>query len=115
MYIINELWGLIKEYLFHNIKKQGKHLKSDIHIQKYNSILKTLPKMYIPRTGPRIVYNSFKRKFRIVKFLYHIYHKTWKRSKTIIEYTPYTQYYCIDHIINHAIVSDDYYNNILLN
>jgi hypothetical protein len=26
MYIINELWNIIKEYLIHNIKNQGKHL-----------------------------------------------------------------------------------------
>ena len=42
MYIINDLWELIKEYLFHNIKKQGKHLKDDKYIHNYNNILKTL-------------------------------------------------------------------------
>ena len=112
MFIVEDVWELIKEYLFHNIKKQGKHLKDDIYIKNYNSILKTLPKMYIPRTGPRIVYNSFKREFRLVKFLYHIYHKTWKRSKTIIEYASYRHYYCVGNDINHAIISDDYCYNI---
>tara|TARA_B100001093_G_scaffold519246_1_gene607352 strand:- start:5627 stop:5971 length:345 start_codon:yes stop_codon:yes gene_type:complete len=113
MYIINDIWKLIKEYLFHNIKKQGKHLKNDKYIHNYNNILKTLPKMYIPRTGPRIVYNSFfKTNFRIVKFLYHINHKTWKRSKTIIEYASYIHYYCVGNDINHSIISEDYRNNI---
>ena len=75
--------------------------------------MKTLPKMYIPRTGPRIVYNSFfSNDFRIVKFLYHIYHKTWKRSKTIIEYANYKHFYCVGKDINHEIISYDYRNNI---
>ena len=110
MYIINDLWKLIKEYLFHDIKKQGKHLKDDVYIKNYNYILKTLPKMYIPRNGPRIVYNSYKREFRIVKFLYHIYHKTWKRSKTIIVISPYIHYYGVNERINDEIVLYEYNN-----
>ena len=110
MYIINEIWEVIKEYLFHDIKKHGKHLKNDKYIHKFNYILKTLPKLYIPRTGPRIVYNSFKREFRLVKFLYHIYHKTWKRSKTIIVISPYIQYYGVGQRINDEIVLYEYNN-----
>ena len=110
MYIINDIWILIKDFLFHNIQKQGKHLKDNINIKNYNSILKTLPKMYIPRVGPRIIYNSFKREFRLVKFLYHIYHKTWKKSKTIIIYSPYTQYYGVGQRTNDEIVLYDYNN-----
>ena len=110
MYIINEIWELIKEYLFHDIKKHGKHLKNNKYIHNYNNILKTLPKMYIPRRGPRIVYNSFKREFRIVKFLYHIYHKTWKRSKTIIVISPYKYYYGVSENINDEIVLYEYNN-----
>lgn len=110
MYIINDIWILIKDFLFHDIKKHGKHLKDDTNIKIYNSILKTLPKMYIPRTGPRIVYNSFKREFRLVKFLYHINHKNWKRSKTIIVISPYIQYYGVDQRINDEIVLYEYNN-----
>ena len=110
MYIINEIWEVIKEYLFHDIKKHGKHLKNDKYIHNYNNILKTLPKLYIPRTGPRIVYNSFKREFRLVKFLYHIYHKTWKRSKTIIVISPYIHYYGVNERINDEIVLYEYNN-----
>ena len=110
MFIVEDVWELIKEYLFHDIKKQGKHLKDDVYIKNYNSILKTLPKMYIPRTGPRIVYNSYKREFRIVKFLYHIYHKTWKRSKTIIVISPYKHYYGVSENINDDIVLHEYNN-----
>ena len=111
MFIVEDVWKLIKEYLFHNIKKQGKHLKNDKNIHKYNFILKTLPKMYIPHRGPRIIYNSFKREFRIVKFLYHINHKTWKRSKTIIVISPYKHYYGVSEKINDEIVLEEY-NNI---
>tara|TARA_B100001287_G_C22674580_1_gene527014 strand:- start:1145 stop:1483 length:339 start_codon:yes stop_codon:yes gene_type:complete len=110
MYIINDIWKLIKEYLFHDIKKQGKHLKNNKYIHNYNNILKTLPKMYIPRMGPRIVYNSFKREFRIVKFIYHINHKTWKKSKTIIVFSPYIQYYGVGEDTNDEIVLYEYNN-----
>ena len=111
MFIVEDVWKLIKEYLFHDIKKHGKHLKNDKYIHKYNYILKTLPKMYIPRTGPRIVYNSFfSNDFRIVKFLYHIYHKTWKRSKTIIVISPYKYYYGVSENINDEIVLYEYNN-----
>ena len=110
MYIINDIWKLIKEYLFHNIKKQGKHLKNNKYIHDYNNILKTLPKMYIPRMGPRIIYNSFKREFRIVKFIYHINHKTWKKSKTIIVFSPYIQYYGVSEDTNDEIVLYEYNN-----
>ena len=110
MFIVEDVWKLIKEYLFHDIKRQGKHLKDDVYIKNFNSILKTLPKMYIPRTGPRIVYSSVKREFRLVKFLYHIYHKTWKRTKTIMEISPYIQYYGLGQRINDEIVLYEYNN-----
>ncbi len=90
-WIIDEIWSEIKTYLFHNIKIHGKHLKNDIHIQYFNKTLKDIPKLYVPRLGPRIIYNF--NKFKFAKFIYKIpapSHITNKRNlyKLIIEYAP---------------------------
>ncbi len=90
-WIIDEIWREIKTYLFHNIKIHGKHLKNDIHIQHFNKTLKGLPKLYIPRLGPRIIYNFTN--FKYAKFIYKIpapsllvnKHRLYK---LIIEYIP---------------------------
>ena len=37
-YIIEDVWKKIKDFLFHNIKTQGKHLKNDIHIKHFNLV-----------------------------------------------------------------------------
>ena len=70
MYLPDELWIIIKDYLFHNISKYGKHLKKDIWIDKYNKCLSTLYPLLIPKYGSRVVYyqNSGE---RFVKFYYY--------------------------------------------
>ena len=88
-WIIDEIWREIKTYLFHNIKIQGKHLKNDINIQQFNKTIKDIPKLYIPRLGPRIVYNF--NKFKFAKFIYKIpspsnISKKHNIFKLIIEY-----------------------------
>ena len=85
-------------------------MKDNIHIKNYNTILKTLPKMYIPRNGPRIIYNSYQREFRLVTFLYHIKHKTWEKSKTILVKSPHIQYFGVNENINDNIVLHEYNN-----
>ncbi len=110
MYIINNLWLLIKEYLFHNIKKQGKHLKNDPYIKKYNTILTDLPNLSIPRTGARIIYRNNNKDWKIVKFLYHLHYNGW--CKLIIYDLPYQYYFCVGEKINDQLVLDEYYNNI---
>ena len=110
MYIINDIWKLIKEYLFHNIKKQGKHLKNDQYIKKYNLILTDLPKLHIPGNGPRIIYNSLNKDWRIVKFLYYLHYNGW--NKLIIYVLPFQYYFCVGEKVNDQLVLDEYYNNI---
>jgi|TARA_B110000438_G_C15782942_1_gene637069 hypothetical protein len=110
MYIINDVWEQIKEYLFHNIKKQGKHLKNDKYIQNYNNTLKFLPKLKIPGTGPRVIYNPAKKDWRIVKFLYYLHYNGW--YKLIIYIIPYQYHFCVDEKINDQLILDEYYNNI---
>ena len=57
-YIIDDVWILIKSFLFHNIKKQGKHLKKEIkHVCLYNKVVKSVPTIVKPVTGPYVVYS----------------------------------------------------------
>ena len=39
-YIIDDVWNVIKTYLFHNIKKQGIHLQNRKHVLLYNKVVK---------------------------------------------------------------------------
>ena len=88
-WFIPEIWREIKLYLFHNINIHGKHLKNNTDIKNYNKTMKDIPKLYIPRLGPRIVYNFNKFKFK--KFIYKIpspsnISKKHNMFKLIIEY-----------------------------
>jgi hypothetical protein len=95
-YIIDDVWDLIKTYMFHSIKIHGKHLKKDKNVFLYNEVVKSVPIITIPRGGPRIIYNSAKRKFRVAKFLYYgkeLKSKgTWPRYNSVIEYVPLNQF-----------------------
>ena len=75
-WFIPEIWREIKLYLFHNINIHGKHLKNNTDIKNYNKTMKDIPKLYVPRLGPRIVYNHYRfykfNKFRFAKFIYKI-------------------------------------------
>ena len=89
-YIIDDIWILVKSFLFHNIKKQGKHLeKGNANVFLYNEVVKSVPTIIKPVTGPRIVYTSDK----VAKFLYYNVQLRLSRSRplfnTIIEYVMY--------------------------
>ena len=75
MYFPDELWFIIKNHLFHNIKKHGKHLKNKPEIKQFNNIVKSIPIKIIPRLGPRIVYSSVKNEpgRRFIKYIYHVH------------------------------------------
>tara|TARA_Y200000002_G_scaffold165321_1_gene136355 strand:+ start:816 stop:1190 length:375 start_codon:yes stop_codon:yes gene_type:complete len=70
MYLPNDLWLMIKDYIFHNILKHGKHLKKDIWINNYNKCLSTLNPLLIPRYGQRLVYYQNSNE-RFIKFYYY--------------------------------------------
>ena len=72
MYLPNDLWNLIKQYLFHNIKIHGKHLKKDPNILSYNNVMNDIPTPIIPRNGPKILYSSKKNTFQYIKFIYYV-------------------------------------------
>ena len=92
MYIIDDVWSYIKTFIFHNIKKHGKHLKTNKNVYNYNKVVKSIPTIMCPHSGPKIIYCSKKRIPRgAVKFLY--YGKKLKtpdgaypKYNTVIEY-----------------------------
>jgi len=91
MYIINELWYEIKSFMFHDIKKHGKHFKTNnIYVKKYNEVVKSVPTIINPLFGPYVVYNSATKSIRVAKFLYHNVQMRLSRNRplynSIIEY-----------------------------
>ena len=71
-WIVEDIWKEIKLYLFHNIKIHGKHLKNDKNIIQFNKVVKSLPRKYIPASGPRLVYQSCLKPYRCVKLIYSV-------------------------------------------
>jgi hypothetical protein len=71
IYLPDELWNIIKLFLFHDIR-YGIHLKNDKYIILYNNIIKKLPKRKIPKLGPRVIYNPINTSFRNFKYIYFI-------------------------------------------
>jgi hypothetical protein len=67
-----DIWRELKTYLVHDIKTQGRHLKKNKDIINFNNALCNLPRIEIPRNGPRIVYSSVKKNFLTIKYLYHV-------------------------------------------
>ena len=59
MYVIDDIWIYIKEYLFHNIK-YSKHLGDDKYIKEYNLILKKFPDIMIIRYVQRLYITKIK-------------------------------------------------------
>ena len=91
MYIINELWWKIKSYMFHNIKKHGKHLKTkDLYVKNFNTVVKSVPTIIKPSTGPYVVYNSPHNSIRVARLLYYNVQLRLSRNRplfnSIIEY-----------------------------
>ena len=55
MYIINELWYEIKSFMFHDIKKHGKHLKTnDLYVKNYNEVVKACRQLLNLTTDPML-------------------------------------------------------------
>ena len=90
MYIINEIWWKIKSYMFHDIKKHGKHLKTNnLNVKNYNKVVKSIPTIVKPSSGPYVIYNSPNKSIRVAKFLYYNVQMRLSRNRplfnTIIE------------------------------
>ena len=107
-WFIPEIWREIKLYLFHKINIHGKHLKNNTNIKNYNKTMKDIPKLYIPRLGPRIIYKC--KKFKMAKLIYKIPAPSLVSNKKtiyklIIEYIPIKN-------LNNKEVKDVYLQNI---
>lgn len=72
IYILDDIWNLIKTYIFHDIKLHGKHLKNDPDVKIYNNIVKNLPKPLISRVGQSITYLRDKNR-DVYTFKYYIH------------------------------------------
>lgn len=71
-YIIDELWYKIKSFMFHDIKKHGRHLKiNDLYVKNYNEVVKSVPTIVKPVTGPYVTYNLHNSSIQVARFLYY--------------------------------------------
>ena len=76
------VWQLITSFLLHNIRVHGKHLKLDANVQRYNTIIRTIPKPIPVITGFKIVITSG----GIVKFVYRLPFLRTRYHRTLLEY-----------------------------
>ena len=109
MYFPNDIWREITSFLFHNIKKHGKHLKNNIYNKNYNNVMLKIPKPTIPLTGPRIVYSSCKKNLRFVRYLYYCKFLDKKFHGTIIETQLLPEDYDYDNNKNDSLLRSEYY------
>ena len=111
MYIYKDLWIIIKDYLIHNIKNHGKHLKNNNLILKKNEIIESLPKKKIPHLGPRIYYDLKRNNLKVVKYIYKIYLNE-KRNlyKLIIEIFELPKDYKENNKIYDEEIRENYYS-----
>jgi len=119
MFFPEELWYCIKDYMFHDIKKHGKHLNDDNNnILAFNSCMNLLPRPFAPKMGPRIVYSSVKKDFRMVTYLYYLSpfsnskYGNKNSIKCIIVKCPLNYYYCVNNNMNDNIIRNEYYSYI---
>tara|TARA_X000001036_G_C20435302_1_gene706977 strand:+ start:92 stop:433 length:342 start_codon:yes stop_codon:yes gene_type:complete len=110
MWFCEDIWNYIKGFMFHNIKKQGKHLKDDPYIQLYNKINNSLPKFrpFDIGDGPYIIYTSKKKKHHFIKFIYVIKYK--KIRLLLVTWMVHMPIFGVGPQISHDIVCEHYFN-----
>ena len=122
-----DIWNHeIKTFFIHDIKTQGKHLKKNMEIIKYNTVLQKIPRIYEISNMPKIVYKNtlLKNPAVIKKFLYARKSPNIKNNnsnnfsedyldETLYSVSPYSL--IIEYSINNQNSKQnliDYYNNI---
>jgi hypothetical protein len=112
MYLIEDVWGIVKSYMFHNIKIHGKHLINDPFVKKYNETIKNIPKPSVPLNGPRIVYSSMTNTIRFIKFIYHFnfYKSNSIRHRTIMEIQMLKHGYDAENLTCGSKFREEYFN-----
>ena len=63
MWFPHELWEIVKSYQLNYQISWHKKIKN---------VIKNIPKPDSSRNGPRIIFSNANKKFRFVKYLYHI-------------------------------------------
>lgn len=115
-----EIVRLIKTFIFHNIKTQGKHFKKNKFISQFNSVILQLPRIHQPYLGARILYRNTNKNFKYVKFIYCLpppCERCWERKITgkkkflIIEYFVIPCNYPAN--IKDVKIRKQYYKNIV--
>ena len=111
-WIIEDVWREIKSFLFHNIKIHGKHLKKDKNVINFNKVVKSIPGIYMPRIGPRVIYCSAKKPFRCVKFIYKIPAPcTLSKRRYSLRYKLIIEYMALKDFDEQQIL-DEYYSKL---
>jgi len=110
MWFPHELWEIVKSYQLNYQISWHKKIKN---------VIKNIPKPDSSRNGPRIIFSNANKKFRFVKYLYHIprfknsmYSKNKYDTYTIIVYLPYSHQYGISMGLNDRIILDEYWSYI---
>ena len=110
IYLPDELWKIIKLFIFHDIK-YGKHLKKDKFIIQYNNIIKSLPKKNIPTLGPRIIFSPINTILKTYKYIYYIPLKNNKKY-FIIEILTLPNDYQYKFKLYDQKIYDNYYKRL---
>ena len=110
MWFCDDIWNYIKEFMFHNIKKHGKHLKNDPYIKIYNNITQSLPrfKPFDIGNGPYIIYTSREKSTYFIKFIYVLKYK--KIRILIVTWMEHIPIFGVGSNIKNEIVCEHYFN-----
>ena len=119
MWFPEELWNNIKDFLIHDIKKHGKHLKDDDNILTFNSCMNSIPRPYPPKKEDLelfiiVLKKSFVWSLTFIIFLlFLILIMVRKNSiKCIIVKCPLNYFHCVNSSMNDNIVRNEYYSYI---
>ena len=86
MELPDDIWYIVKSFLFHNIKQHGKHLKDDNNIKIYNNSIKKFNTSLYESNSVRIVLfekRDQNKNYFFYRFCYHLIINNI--NKTIIE------------------------------
>ena len=111
MELPNDVWYIVKSFLFHNIKQHGRHLKDNITNKIYNNAIKIFNTSLYASNSVRIVLfekKDNKKTYLLYRYCYHFIIKNI--NKTIIETGMYNKD-DINEEINSKI-REEYYNQI---
>ncbi len=111
MELPNDVWYIVKSFLFHNIKQHGMHLKDNNNIKIYNNSMKKINTSLYESNSVRIVLfekRDQNKSYFFYRFCYHLIINNI--NKTIIETGMYNKDGLNEEI--NSKISEEYYNQI---